>query len=67
MLYGFWKEHKNMVGSVPDTREGGQMLNLHNQIFLQGGTSHCLNNDLRAAFVHNREYEWRMVYPDMNP
>ena len=47
-MHGFWNSLSECKGVVPDTREGASMTKIKSNIYIFGGFSRVLFNDLKV-------------------
>jgi hypothetical protein len=48
LLHGIWDAYSNCSGNIPDAREGACMAIHNGQLFVFGGFSHSLLNDIKV-------------------
>lgn len=61
LLYGFWDTISNSTGNIPDAREGACMAVHNGNLYVFGGFSHSLFNDIKVFNL--QENHWRHIKP----
>lgn len=61
LMHGFWDNIFQCSGSLPETREGASTNLLNDRLFIFGGFSRILFNDLKAMNLSNNH--WKQILP----
>jgi hypothetical protein len=61
LLHGFWDAYSSCTGNIPDAREGACMAILNGNLYVFGGFSHSLLNDVKV--FNFAEKNWRNIKP----
>ena len=64
LLHGFWDALSNSTGNMPDAREGACMVAHNSNLYVFGGFSHSLFNDIKVFSM--QENHWSHIKPQHN-